>query len=413
MTPGRIFVQIASYRDPELVPTVKNCLDNALDPDSIRIGVCWQYDDTEPKDIFDTDPRIRVYKIPCSQSLGVCWARNRVQTLYEDEEFVLQIDSHHRFARGWDRALKQALVETGSTKPLLTGYLPGYDPMDNSLSQAGAAIVGIREFPPNGIPYFKRYPADFANQSTAPFPARFCSGHFIFTTGMFNREIVYDPECYFIGEEISITVRAFTHGFDLFHPAQNVIWHAYGGTRKRHWDDHDTRTGSSYWEKLVKKSNARVRALLGLENPEKIDLKEFGLGNERSLSDYQQYAGLHFALKAVHPAVLENRPPPTNPYYETREEWLSNSQQQFTKRIDIPESLRQLHRDQTLRASFYDSTGKTIDDQIVPRQFVDDALSLPNPALMLYYRSFHPASSWKLDRVDHSIRTECNRRMQY
>lgn len=39
--PG-IFVSIASYRDPELIPTIKDMLEMAACPERLHITVCWQ-----------------------------------------------------------------------------------------------------------------------------------------------------------------------------------------------------------------------------------------------------------------------------------------------------------------------------------------------------------------------------------
>jgi hypothetical protein len=47
-----IFVQIASFRDPELNPTIKNLLQNAKYPENIRFGICNQYN---PEDVFNID----------------------------------------------------------------------------------------------------------------------------------------------------------------------------------------------------------------------------------------------------------------------------------------------------------------------------------------------------------------------
>ena len=47
----KIFVQIASYRDPQLVPTIKSMLENAKRPKNLVIGVCRQY---HPDDKFDS-----------------------------------------------------------------------------------------------------------------------------------------------------------------------------------------------------------------------------------------------------------------------------------------------------------------------------------------------------------------------
>ena len=46
----KIFVQIASYRDPQLIPTLDSMLENAKRPKNLRIGICRQY---HPEDGFD------------------------------------------------------------------------------------------------------------------------------------------------------------------------------------------------------------------------------------------------------------------------------------------------------------------------------------------------------------------------
>jgi hypothetical protein len=37
-----IFVSIAAYRDPELMPTVADCIRKACNPERLRFGICWQ-----------------------------------------------------------------------------------------------------------------------------------------------------------------------------------------------------------------------------------------------------------------------------------------------------------------------------------------------------------------------------------
>ena len=41
-----IFVRIAAYRDAQLVPTLRDLLAAASDPDSLRFGICRQHDKT-------------------------------------------------------------------------------------------------------------------------------------------------------------------------------------------------------------------------------------------------------------------------------------------------------------------------------------------------------------------------------
>ncbi len=123
---SKIFVQIASYRDPQLIPTIKNMLENAKNPQNITIGIARQFhpdDKFDDLSEFDNDERFKVINIPHEESKGVCWARNLTQQQYDGEEYTLQIDSHMRFEKDWDEMLigmiKQ-LQDKGHKKPLLT-----------------------------------------------------------------------------------------------------------------------------------------------------------------------------------------------------------------------------------------------------------------------------------------------------
>ena len=131
---SKIFIQIASYRDPQLIPTIKSALENADKPENLVFGICRQY---HPEDGFDnldeykSDKRFRILDIPYLKSKGVCWARNQVQQLYKKEKYTLQIDSHMRFEKSWDsemiKMIKQ-LQKKGYKKPLLTGYVSSFNP---------------------------------------------------------------------------------------------------------------------------------------------------------------------------------------------------------------------------------------------------------------------------------------------
>ena len=130
----KIFVQIASYRDPQLVHTIKNMIENAKKPKNLRFGIARQFhpdDKFDDLSEYDKDKRFKIINIPYEESKGVCWARNLTQQLYDNEEYTLQIDSHMRFAPNWDdemiKMIKQ-LQKKGHEKPLLTGYVSSFDP---------------------------------------------------------------------------------------------------------------------------------------------------------------------------------------------------------------------------------------------------------------------------------------------
>ena len=60
-----IFVQIASYRDPELVPTIKDCIAKAKHPERLTFGVCWQ----NSPDEADVEDFLSLFQIDISKFL--------------------------------------------------------------------------------------------------------------------------------------------------------------------------------------------------------------------------------------------------------------------------------------------------------------------------------------------------------
>ena len=333
----KIFVQIASYRDPQLIPTLKSMLENAKKPKNLRIGICRQYHPDDKFDILDEykdDKRFRVVDVLYSESKGVCWARNQVQQLYEGEEYTLQIDSHMRFEKDWDdtfiKMIKQ-LQKKGFEKPLLTAYVSSFNPDNDPTERIREPWrMAFDRFIPEGAVFFLPETIPGWQNLNEPVPSRFYSAHFCFTVGKFAIEVQHDPEFYFHGEEISIAARAFTHGYDLFHPHKVAIWHEY--TRKgrtKQWDD------DKNWVSKNNTSHKKNRQLFGMDDEEMVDMGKYGFGTQRTLREYEIYSGLLFSKRAVQQYVLDKHYPPNPMVYETQEEWESSFAQIFKHCIDV------------------------------------------------------------------------------
>jgi glycosyltransferase involved in cell wall biosynthesis len=334
----KIFVQIAAYRDPQLEPTIKNMLENAKRPKNLRVGICRQYNPDDQFDLLEEyrkDKRFRILDVLYSDSRGVCWARNQVQQLYEGEEYTLQIDSHMRFEKDWDdtliKMIKQ-LQKKGFEKPLLTGYVSSFDPDNDPAGRVQEPWrMAFDRFIPEGAVFFLPESIPGWQQMKEPVTARFYSAHFAFTLGQFSEEVQHDPEFYFHGEEISIAVRAYTHGYDLFHPHKVVIWHEY--TRKgrtKQWDD------DKDWVNKNNLSHQKNRQLFGMDGEEvTMDFSKYGFGTERTLREYEIYSGLLFSKRAVQQYTLDKNYPP-NPYiFETEEELMASYASIFKHCIDV------------------------------------------------------------------------------
>lgn len=373
-----IFIQIASYRDPELIPTLHDCIVNAANPENLRFGICRQFN---PDDRFDdltyyrNDMRFRIVDVPHLESQGACWARNTIQQLYKGETYTLQLDSHHRFVKHWDTELismYKQLQDMGHSKPLLTTYAPSYDPQNDPQKRDKAAWkMDFDKFIPEGAVFFLPAAIPDWKKLTAPIPARFYSAHFAFAGGSFATEVQHDPEYYFHGEEISIAVRAFTHGYDLFHPHKPIIWHEY--TRKgrtKHWDDHDTKkTVEKPWHIRNKECHLRNRKLFEMDGEKcDIDFGRYGFGNVRTLRDYEEYSGLNFKLRAVQQHTMDRKNPPNPKIWDTEQQWKDSFTRKETMRIRVP--VKDIDLPEDLQFMFVGVHSKT-DSQIYRKDITD------------------------------------------
>ena len=227
------------------------------------------------------------------------------------QDFLLQI----HFPPSLRAALGRAAARPDRTQralalPLLTTYAPAFDP-DMPLPASGdPTVMTFAGFTADGVPQYHWQSRPQWTALPGPVRARFLSAHLIFTLGRFVADVPYDPELYFIGEEISLAIRAFSHGYALLHPSVHVMWHEYSRRRRvMHWDDHHPAAGVEMAATARDAASlAKVRRLLaGLQEG------RFGCGNARSLAEYEGYAGLDFARRRASLAARRGTEPPAPP----------------------------------------------------------------------------------------------------
>lgn len=322
-----IFISIAAYRDPQLLPTLRDCIAKAKNPHRLFFGICWQKDKEESIEEFEDDLQVRIHDCDWKESKGACWARHVIQkNLYHGERFYLQLDSHHRFIQNWDTELIELYYQAKlkSLKPLIGSYATTYWPHDDkNLKNEPYRINTFDSFTTDGDIVSRPVSIpNFLNLKEKLIPARLLSGHFVFGDGFFAHECMYDPNFYFRGEEIALSARAYTHGYDMFHPTKAVIWHEYlRKEQHKHWLDHKQSNGFIVEaEHRNIRSKERQRKLFGME-PSNIDFKQYNLGTIRDLHEYELFAGLDFKNRRVHKYCADIRGDSPNPYKMGEEEW--------------------------------------------------------------------------------------------
>lgn len=303
----RIFVSIASYRDTECQWTVKDLFEKARQPDRVFAGICWQFIREEDADCFQVRTRpdqVRVIEVDARESQGVCWARAQIQSLWRGEEYYLQIDAHSRFAPGWDEMLIDSLRRCPSPRAVLSTYPAAYVPPDQ-LGKDIVALIRPKEFDERGILTLGSKGVAPADLPSPRQPVAFIGAGEIFAPSEIIREVPYDPYIYFIGEEITLAARLWTHGWDIFPPDCCAVYHEYSErpNKRRHWHDHRK------WTELSERAAVRLRHLLrteaAAEGPALRELGQFGLGGARSLDAYEEFSGIDFRRRLVNGKTQE------------------------------------------------------------------------------------------------------------
>tara|TARA_B100000902_G_scaffold136945_2_gene135180 strand:- start:1427 stop:2293 length:867 start_codon:yes stop_codon:yes gene_type:complete len=280
----KIFVSIASYRDPQTSSTIKSLLNNAKFPDNIRIGVIeqnlkndWWFGVTHKKG------SIRVLRL--SEGKGPAYARFLASTLWNSEKWYLQIDSHMKFIKNWDVILIDEMKKCDGPRCILTCYPPPNLPLENvrvrsitenwSTDKQGHVIAQGKIIPGSEKPSLGIFVS---------------AGFMFFESALFLKEIPYDPCLKFLfqGEEILLSGRLFTRGWKIYHPSCCVCAHDY--IRKddpKVWND-----SKNFWknnEKVVRKYRYLTHQLKSgpPKNP-----GIYGLGTERSPEQWKKAIGL-------------------------------------------------------------------------------------------------------------------------
>ena len=300
-----IFISIASYQDPLLVSTIFSAYENAENKNDLIFSICDQSDNTIDINGITFSDQIHYDHVDPLFSKGPCWARHRAQSFFNEEDFFLQVDSHTQFAPEWDSIFIKQLEKISANqeideyfkKPIITSYPRSFKVLD---FEKGLFELHTGDKHTQVITYRKDslfLKGSFSRQIGIPTKhtdithAILLAAGCIFTKGAFVKEIPYDPNYYFYGEELSLAMRAFTNGYSFFHIPDVPLFHLYTDTsdipRKLHWDPEDDQKRAVKWTELDKKSLNRLDDLFA----DKVE-EPLSLGKERSLEDYALISGM-------------------------------------------------------------------------------------------------------------------------
>ena len=271
-----MFVAIPSYDDPDIVATVHNLLDAAAT--KVRVGVALQDDNPEIGKALCA-LGADVHAMGTAQARGCGWARAVAASLWEDEPWYYQCDAHMSFDPGWDAHL----IEQHSRMPT-PGVLSTHPGDINATSTDRTTVTNISRVTPWG---FSAGASDLKVWGDVPIIGRAVSGAHQFMDARVIQAIPLDPYLMFWVEQCAMTLRFWSHGYD--------IWHPGGPPRVRHKYMHERRLNNDqYWnrdkprasEQHVR-SRGRLHVLAGRQPG---DLGAYGLGGQRTVAEWQDFA---------------------------------------------------------------------------------------------------------------------------
>jgi hypothetical protein len=370
-----IFVSLASFRDHLLGDTLRGAFDQAKHPDRLYVGVVVQnclgldpypgevgsqcrtgaqvvgkgpngHDRTKVSDAppdrngieefcisenhkrYCESGQVRALYLHEDESLGPAMARYYASKLWGGETYFVQVDSHLEFYKHWDELYVNELKAAKSyPKAMLSAYPPGFGE-DEEGRLGGEPSPGSRlcncEFSTNDVEdHILRINSGrgYRGDEVSPTQIPFVAAGFFFVPSSFLRDVPFDPYlpwC-FMGEEIMLSMRAWTHGWDVYAPRKNWIAHQYRPGRMglpKFWGSVGRlfgRPGPGFSNVLQERLIKRVKFLVGYEDcctREKlvrdgdemvlVDVEHYGFGDVRSREEYLSWAKIDVDAKTCH-----------------------------------------------------------------------------------------------------------------
>jgi len=310
--PKTIFVSVASYRDFYCSRTLESIFQNAQNPQSIFVGLCIQNDEKD-EDCILSNPKLTQYntnvatiRLDHFEAKGPTWARYLCTTLFNHQDYFLQIDSHTLFEKNWDTTLINMVDDikknTQSKDVILSHYPPSYEDYENKNKNMNHVDTICRTFfNDDGILSFEGAEAlDMKKHKYVQ--TGFIAAGMFFCEGKCLKDVPYDPYLpnLFVGEEILHSARCWTAGYDIYTPNQVTVYHLYTRSDQPHiWDDKKTYNEAD--------ALTKVKAILKFEGgdhakiPKYVNenIEKYGLGTKRTLQEYYKFIGVDLKNKKV------------------------------------------------------------------------------------------------------------------
>lgn len=294
-----IFISIVSYKDTELVPTIKSLIDNAKNPDSLHFGIVSQDLKNKHPDLSFVK-NISYIKMDSREARGAGYARKIAMDLYKGEQYFLQVDSHMRAGENWDSEMIgmyfTSCTMAKTEKVILSQFPAPYEIHTDGKIFYPKDHEELWDRPSWSKVHNRDHGAWSAQRQeiedlSKPHPSQTVLAGYIFAPGTFVKEIPYDERIPFMGEELCIAIRSYTRGWKIYAPNKMLLWHYYKRSRSpKVWNQtEDVKRPVKWIEMEMESKRVQRSVLLGAEQG------IYGIEDLDKFWEYQELIGINFA----------------------------------------------------------------------------------------------------------------------
>lgn len=234
---NKIYVAIASYRDPLLTSTIQSLYENADNPKNVTVGCfiqAYEQDrDVETPGERFIDKQVFYQVINPGSVFSITECRNRaMQFLSEEHTYVLQVDSHTRFHKGWDSILLNYIKDL-PLKSAISTYLPGWRPLltgeEEVLFNSGFFEPTFTKLSKDKLNEGEIIPENVYIESDNRFLYKswYLAAHCLFARKELFKHINQQNWIMFWGEEFVNSLSAASEGWDVYLPYSPPLSHMY------------------------------------------------------------------------------------------------------------------------------------------------------------------------------------------
>lgn len=323
----KILVEIASYCDNDLLNTINSCITQADNPERVYFSICYQSNDLDTLKELKKIKNCKIKHLSEEEAKGSCYARYLCQQMIDDEKYVFQVDSHMRFVKHWDNLIIDELLSLNDPKAIISFYpascteemaaLPFDDKIFDLPTKGGVMYVkGFRE----NDSYFPLINCVEIGMDSDKVHKRnpFISAGNFFSFSEIHKNIMHDPEMYFYGDEIPMSIRYFTNGWNNYSSGKGYVYHKY----------HRSNQKFPKIPNIMLDEEEIFKKLINIDGSN-YDMKEYGLGSERTFKDFEDFVGIDIKNKKIYMSAengdFENKKFKKKISYERSREYNKNN----------------------------------------------------------------------------------------